>query len=269
MKRYLISFADSRMLGALERLQAQARELQFFDEIKILTEHDLDITFREKYKNLLRPHVRGFGYWLWKPYIINQVFSTLQHNDELYYLDAGCHINSHGRKRMQEYADTLAASKIGIVAFELEKGCNERAFSKMDLLEHFIVQQCPQITDTGQICATHIFCKKKPESSRFIEEWLNTCYNIHFIDDSPSLSNNFPEFSEHRHDQSVFSILCKLHAVDKLPGNETWPEGGTRDWNTLINYPIWDKRDLGFTSHLISRCIRKIKKILSRYIKAK
>ena len=38
MKRHLISFADSRMKKALLRLQKQAENMQFFDEILVLTE---------------------------------------------------------------------------------------------------------------------------------------------------------------------------------------------------------------------------------------
>ena len=33
--------------------------------------------------------------------------------------------------------------------------------------------------------------------------------NYHFIDDSPSILKNDNSFSEHRHDQSIFSLLIK------------------------------------------------------------
>ncbi len=39
MNRFL-SFADSRMSAALERLGRQAEALDFFDEITLFTEHD-------------------------------------------------------------------------------------------------------------------------------------------------------------------------------------------------------------------------------------
>ena len=44
MNRFL-SFADSRMAAALERLGRQAEALKFFDEITLFTEHDLSAEF--------------------------------------------------------------------------------------------------------------------------------------------------------------------------------------------------------------------------------
>ena len=35
--------------------------------------------------------------------------------------------------------------------------------------------------------------------------------NYHFIDDSPSIYINFSCFVEHRHDQSIFSLLTKKY----------------------------------------------------------
>ena len=266
MKRHLISFADKRMTGALKRLRWQAEDMQFFDKIHLLTNQDLDSSFSTTYNHILNPRTRGFGYWLWKPYIIQQLLESIPMGDELYYVDAGCHFNPHGKARLKEYAAMLAASELGIVAFQLGKSCSERAYSKMDLMIHLGVHQAAHITDSGQLSATHVFCKKKESSIAFINEWLNTCYNLHFIDDSPSLNPNFPEFIEHRHDQSVFSILGKLHEASCLSGHETWPSHN-QSWNSMKNYPLWDKRDLGWTSHLISRLIRKVKKELHHLLK--
>ena len=47
MNRFL-SFADSRMAAALERLGRQAEALKFFDEITLFTEHDLSAEMRSR-----------------------------------------------------------------------------------------------------------------------------------------------------------------------------------------------------------------------------
>lgn len=47
MNRFL-SFADSRMSAALERLGRQAEALDFFDEITLFTEHDLSAEFTSR-----------------------------------------------------------------------------------------------------------------------------------------------------------------------------------------------------------------------------
>lgn len=72
MNRFL-SFADSRMSAALERLGRQAEALDFFDEITLFTEHDLSAEFTSRMGRYLTPSCRGFGYWSWKPWAIHHV----------------------------------------------------------------------------------------------------------------------------------------------------------------------------------------------------
>ena len=35
----------------------------------------------------------------------------------------------------------------------------------------------------------------------------------HLLDDSKSVNPNYPGFNEHRHDQSIFSLLTKKHGL--------------------------------------------------------
>jgi len=59
--------------------------------------------------------------------------------------------------------------------------------------------------------ATVIYIRKCKGSMDLIDKWLDTMVN-HFdlVNDSPSKLPNHPAFIENRHDQSVFSLLCKL-----------------------------------------------------------
>lgn len=258
MKRKFITFADSRLTGALTRIAKQAHAMEFFDEIETLTEKDLDSAYLEENKHLLKRGVRGFGYWIWKPYVIWRALQGMAEGDELYYVDAGCHFNPRGRTRMLEYAETLRQNELGIAGFELTPDCSVRAFTKMDLLIRTGVCGQEEHLSRAQVCATHVFVRKNAGSMGFLEEWLAICRDIHLVDDSPSEKPDLPCFVEHRHDQSIFSILCMLH------GRETWPENNTRDWSTMMAYPIWDKRDLGITVHTLERLLRKIRKKWSR-----
>ena len=260
MKRKFITFADSRMKKALGRICRQAEDMSFFDEIKVYTEKDLEESFLKENANLLRPGVRGYGYWKWKPYLIRRELQTLQEGDQLYYIDAGCHWNSAGRPRLLEYAMALEACPLGIAAFELGRGCSERAYTKMDVLVHMGVENNDAVLDRGQICGGHVFVAKNERSVAFVDAWYAATQNTHLIDDSPSVLPNLPEFKEHRHEQRIFSNMCKLQGALVFSGKETWPENNSRNWASLSPYPIWDKRDLGVTSHLFLRLWRKIAK---------
>jgi hypothetical protein len=59
----------------------------------------------------------------------------------------------------------------------------------------------------------------------------------HLFDDTPSAAPNDPDFIEHRHDQSVFSLLRKQAGTLVLP-DETW----FKDWEDGRDVPIHARR---------------------------
>jgi hypothetical protein len=65
------------------------------------------------------------------------------------------------------------------------------------------------------------------------------------------VSENFPEFIENRHDQSIISILLKLNNVHPLPASAL-------SINNIAN-PIWAMRDkkLAFKYLNLSQFLRK------------
>ena len=71
-----------------------------------------------------------------------------------------------------------------------------------------------------------VFLIKKTEFTRGLMQFIKTFIkeNPTLIDDSPSLVPNDPTFIEHRHDQSLFSILrkCNGDKVFVIPRDETW-----------------------------------------------
>ena len=87
---------------------------------------------------------------------------------------------------------------------------------------------------------------------------------MNLIDDSPSIEKNSKEFIEHRHDQSVFSILCKINGIFCLSASEIeWAEDEKgRYWKHLDTYPILAKRDKKM--NVFKRFINRQKKNFSR-----
>lgn len=160
MNRFL-SFADSRMSAALERLGRQAEALDFFDEITLFTEHDLSAEFTSRMGRYLTPSCRGFGYWSWKPWSIHHVLQEMEEGDRLLYLDAGCHINANGTDRFREYVNMLDRDSCGMLVFT--NGQPEYKWTKGDIFRHFgVSQEDGHITHTQQIAGGHVFLKKNP-----------------------------------------------------------------------------------------------------------
>ena len=97
-------------------------------------------------------------------------------------------------------------------------------------------------SESGQFAATHILFRNDIRSRTFTKLWSEIAENnLHLITDEPSTTANFPEFKEHRHDQSLFSLLLKsrfFNGVYVLP-DECWAE----NFNTIILNPIWATRN--------------------------
>lgn len=279
MKRAFLTFADSRMHRSLKRIENQAKEMQVYDEIFICNEFSLDEEFRKNLKNKLVPGTRGYGYWSWKPQIILQTLQNLSDGDILHYCDAGCHLNKKGRKRLLEYFEITSKDNFGMLAFQsvppsFHDGRNlmdlaDQKWCKGDLLDFLKVRDEESIVNTQTIGAGIIFIKKNNETFEFIEKWRDVfLHDFSLIDDSPSKSPNTENFIEHRHDQAIFSILCKKKHVKTISAYEYWyPTKKTihlPDWKALQMYPIHAKRDKkigSFTFRVINRLIRGSKKV--------
>ena len=95
---------------AVQRICNEASQFGCFDLIKGYTDIDLikDHTeFWNTHKSFIELSTRGYGYWIWKPYLIKKQLESMNDNDILIYCDAGCTINKDGIGRFHEYIDIL------------------------------------------------------------------------------------------------------------------------------------------------------------------
>jgi hypothetical protein len=179
-----------------------------FDEVHALSENDLDKEFYAKHEEFISNNQRGYGYWIWKPQVIKQVLEGVPENSVIVYCDAGCSIKNKDEilKLVSQIDDK------GILAFKWDEDI-ESSWSKMDTINNVF----PPGSEDPQIIATAIIVKKCKFSEKFVHEWLSYCEDYHLVDDSQSLEKNTENFKEHRHDQSIFSLLCKKYRVKTIP----------------------------------------------------
>ena len=87
------------------------------------------------------------------------------------------------------------------------------------------------------------------------------------ISDNTSKIDNHKNFKEHRHDQSIFSIICKKNNIFSLSASECeWAEyQNVRLWNHLDKFPILAKRDkrFNFIKRFINRQMKNFKRKLN------
>lgn len=239
-KIYLCSFADSRYKKSSERLKGQAEDFNLFHGIFIYDERSLGTDFVETMKDHMWPGSRGYGYWVWKPYIILETLKNIQDGDVLVYVDTGYHLNSHALVKFVDYWKEVKANSSGFLLPRLYNG--EKKWTKGDLLDYFHVRDDSNIIDTPQYEAGLVFIRKSPKTVSIIRTWLNTFYvNFQLADDTPSSSENLPGFIEHRHDQSILSILLKINGCSFRPLEDFYYGG----WSLAGNkQPLQCRRDL-------------------------
>ena len=207
MKEYitLICYSDHVHHNAKQKLINTARIYGEVNRIHAFSPWNISKTFYKQHKDILK-YYKGGGYWLWKPYFIQKILRTMEDNEYLLYLDAGSYIIDSVRPLV----DLLANNK-PIICFELPH--IEKHWTKRDC---FVALKCdsPMYTETKQRMGSFHLWKKCDTSLRFVDEWLSFAVQGHLITDSPSKSPNYPSFIEHRHDQSIFSLLSKKYNLE-------------------------------------------------------
>lgn len=97
-----ITFSSENYIGAGSRLLRQANESRLFDSITLYNENFLknDIEFWSRHKDFIENNKRGYGYWIWKPYIIKKTMEKMKDGDFLLYLDNGSEIGKFNSEQV-------------------------------------------------------------------------------------------------------------------------------------------------------------------------
>lgn len=232
---WFLTFAEGRFASRRPKIRARAETFAKFDQILVKGFQDLDTKFKEKYEKWLRSNVKGFGYWIWKPYFILETLKKMAEGDILFYMDGGCTLNQSAMPRFKEYLQLVRKNAMGILGFDL--GLPEREWTKNDTAQ--TIGATDEMMESGQILSGIIFFRKCPASVALVKDWLHFCTvdNLRYSVDSPE-ANEIQGFKEHRHDQSIFSLLFKKAGGKSLP-DETYGEWDDPD---MQQKPIWATR---------------------------
>lgn len=132
--------------------------------------------------------------------------------DLLLYCDTGCELKGS----IEPLFELLA--KQDVVPFELPAH-PERVWTKGDVFEALGAHE---FKDTMQRVGGISLFRNGPFSRKFVQEWASLCDQVHLLDDAPSKTKNYPDFKDHRHDQSIWSLLSKKHRIPAFP-DISWP----------------------------------------------
>ncbi len=210
---HLISFADGNNYynKAKDNLITSAKTFNLFDSITVYSYKDLDDDFKSKHNNFITANKRGFGYWIWKPYIILKTLEKIPEGDIVLYLDVCTLLKIENKNRLLDYIDMVLKSNEKNLFFEFNNIINN--WCKMDTI---LSLEALDICHMHELIPGIIFTSNNKNNRDFFNKWYLTMHNYHLIDDSESISKNPACFQEHRHDQSIFSILARKHFKDSI-----------------------------------------------------
>eukprot|EP00122_Pirum_gemmata_P006987 Pgem_evm1s6404 len=143
----------------------------------------------------------------------------LEMGDVIVYLDSGCslQVNDKSKKRFLEYLHMVDAggvnTKFSILNMNQGMRQVEWKWTKMDLFDYMNISN---ITDSNIIKTSQYFAgvnviRKSTLSYYMVKQWyqIGKAQGYRFINDSESKLPNPTGFKEHRHDQSIWSLVRK------------------------------------------------------------
>ena len=248
---HFITYGNHRFETSKQRLLKEAKE---FNEFKTITGYgpaNLPRDFIIKYKDILSLS-RGGGYWIWRPIILLNKLETMNDGEILVFLDAGCKLNPMGKARFHEYIRMLKDSEYGIMSFQMS-GNNgpgglerEKTWTNAQIFKYLNVDLNSDHAKSGQYLGGILVMKKNEHLLKIINLLIKA------LNDDPQMftdhynSNNsvqHAEFKENRHEQSLFSLLRKIHGSVIIDGDESWMQPFGK--GESLKYPFWASRIKG------------------------
>ncbi len=231
MMKYLIVFGSDDYELSKSSLIKSAEP--YFDHCFSFKKEDIDKEFYDENCKIL-DQKRGAGYWLWKPYFILDVLNSIKEGDIVFYVDAG-NIFLKNPDFLYSHFDHK-----GIILFD-----NRDGMENGEVAQNFISckKDCFYLMDCDEekfifgkhLNASYQIYKKNDYSVKFVESYLDYCKNEFILTDTPnSHGENYPGYYDHRHDQSILSLLAMKHNIEPLIDPSEWGNNVDRGFEQLF-----------------------------------
>lgn len=199
--KILINYADSNFSKQQQLNSKTGLKKGSFDKVIEFSPSNIGEEFKKKHDVFLKNNPRGAGYWLWKPYIILKALEEAEDGDYIFYCDAGAiFVNS-----IEYLIEAMENEQQSV--FLTQNPLLEKQWTKVECFQEL---GCvgKEYSETGQAVGGYILVKKDAAAINFINDYYELCCKYYLLDDSKT-DQQIDEFIDHRHDQSLLSLLAK------------------------------------------------------------
>jgi hypothetical protein len=235
MRKILINYANGCYYNSQRKNSITGLEIGGFNEVIDFNYGDIDDDFKNENKEILSQN-RGAGYWIWKPYFILKVLNTMSENDILFYCDSGSFfVGDFNDYLFQKCFD----DKNGLILFN-----GNYINSKFTKRDCFFYMDCDkkEYVEGNHLTASFQLVRKTDFTLNFYNEHLKYSKDYRISTDVPNECGheNYEGFIEHRHDQSILSLLAIKYKVSLM---EDISQFGNNFRETQFNQLIDHNRD--------------------------
>jgi len=239
MATLLINYADGGYYKAQKLNSRTGLTVGGLDRAIQFGRQHLDSAFLQRNSDIFGRRV-GAGRWLWKPYIVVQALRrAMADGDVLFYADSGCHFVSS----VSPVVALCLQQPKPILLFTLHPSHTNQKYTKRDCF-HFMDMDRPPYPEMTHILASFFVCQKTDFTLAFFEEWLRLAEDPRILTEAPNICGlpNYPDFFEHRFDQSILSLLARKHEIATIPDISQWGNSfRPAEIPQIIEHTRWNK----------------------------
>jgi hypothetical protein len=167
----------------------------------------------------IRLSERGSGFYAWKPFIIQKKLEETPEGDIIFYCDVG---RTFPYKllsgSLQFFLDWMKAHEQSVMpGIQIPWGGPMSMWTKRDAFVSMSMDT-PSVHAAAPIQASFSIWINGLDSKEIVAEWMNLSAQRQLISDDPSVMG-LPELSgykEHRHDQSLLSLVCLKQGIQGM-----------------------------------------------------
>jgi len=204
----ILIFAKGNFKPSQEKLNQHLISIGITNIVN-LTEKDLQKSFLIEFQELLKEK-RGYGYWIWKAFLILKELKNLKDDEILIYID------STDLPEKLFFDIVIERFKYNDILL-VNRGYNHGEWTKRDC---FVLMNCDtaEYYNHVQLEAGILGLKKTEFNINLITKWFEYCKNVNILTDIPNVCGlpNQPNFKDHRNDQSILTNLSIKYGLESF-----------------------------------------------------